>query len=164
MQSVGPWVWTPGAAVYRRPADFGGREGRHPSPPLDAGAVQRRGHGRSTVQGRRSRSMVAQTFTAPMPRIDSRRLILVPITGAAVRIAMPHVSPCAVVPCRYSRAHGLIHTTIITVASPSDRPIQSRVWVSSPVSQSRRGNSSFATAAGRFAPKPPTSVKHVITL
>ena len=110
MQSVGPWVWTPGAAVYRRPADFGGREGRHPSPPLDAGAVQRRGHGRSTVQGRRSRSMVAQTFTAPTPRIDSRRLILVPITGAAVRIAMPHVSPCAVAPCRYSRAHGLIHT------------------------------------------------------
>ena len=30
--------------------------------------------------------------------------------GAAVRIAMPHVSPCAVAACRYSRAHGLIHT------------------------------------------------------
>src|SRR5262249_62320500 len=30
-------------------------------------------------------------------------------------------------------------------------------WVSSPVSQSRRGNSSFATAVGRFAAMPPTS-------
>jgi hypothetical protein len=32
------------------------------------------------------------------------------LTGAAVRIAMPHVSPCAVAACRYSRAHGPIHT------------------------------------------------------
>jgi hypothetical protein len=31
-------------------------------------------------------------------------------TGAAVRIAMPHVSACAVAACRYSRAQGLIHT------------------------------------------------------
>ena len=77
MQSVGPWVWTPGAAVYRRPADFGGREGRHPSPPLDAGAVQRRGHGHSTVWGHRSRSTVAQTFPVRVEPKGAEAQILV---------------------------------------------------------------------------------------
>jgi hypothetical protein len=50
-------LWTPGA--------------RHPSPGLDPGVVQRRGHGHSTVWGHRRPTTVVQTFQSARDSLDA---------------------------------------------------------------------------------------------